>query len=382
MRTAAIVLLLFASIAEWGTSSVVPGLSPATSTLDCSRCKDRGVQPCSKHSKSTAEFEYETEYCSEIADCKECQGVGFVDCAKCDDPKAAEWIAAKLQTIASAPSDLEWIEEGIERPVLTGRSKHFVVAWDLAKLSGAKKAKGKHGLMHLYLARLESLMTAYKAALGSARTEFKNRLALLVWGSEADQKKASEAYCTVESEFAIKLHGAKARLSLAGIKSNYRDDDTLYQAVAHEFGHLLPSAQKPASWVGDKSGGWLDAGFAHWFEEQQFGACEEVCYNARYYKDEARANKWRGAVKKLISQKKLPEFGSVMAQNTETMTFEYHLLSFSWVEFLIARDAFKFDLLMKLMRRRTPARDALFEAFQLSMEDFEDEWSAWARETY
>jgi len=150
----------------------------------------------------------------------------------------------------------------------------------------------------------------------------------------------------------------------------------------HEFGHLLPSAQKPANWVGDKRGGWLDAGFAHWFEEQQLGACEEVCYNARYYKDSVRGTKWRGAVKRLVSQKKLPDFALVMAQNTETMTFEYHLLSFSWVEFLIARDAYKFDLLMKLMRRRTPARDALFEAFQLSMEDFEDQWSAWVTETY
>lgn len=287
-----LVLLLGASFAESGSSSVLPKLSPATRTPDCSRCKDRGVQPCSNHSKSTAEFEYETEYCSEIADCEECKGVGFVDCTKCDDPKAAKWIEAKLLAIASAPPDLKWIEEGIERPVLTGQSKHFIVVWDLEKLSGAKKAKGKHGLMHLYLDRLESLMTAYKAALGSAKIEFKNRLALLVWASEADQKKASEAFCQVESEFAMKLHGAESRLSLAGIKSNYRGDDELYQAVVHEFGHLLPSAQKPANWVGEKRGGWLDAGFAHWFEEQQLGACEEVCYNARYYKDSVQANKW------------------------------------------------------------------------------------------
>jgi len=348
----------------------------------CARCKNRGLRPCTDHSKTTAEHEYETEYCSEIADCETCSGLGFVDCTNCENEAAKVWIQNKKNHLAKAPSNLQFIEDGIGRKVLVAQSKHFFIAWDLENLSGSKKYKGTHGLMHLYLDRLEQLMESYRTVVGAESKEFKNRLTLLVWNNEADQLKASKEFCTEESDTALRLHGGKAKLSLCGNKPFYKDDKELYQGLVHEFGHLLPSAQRPATWVGGLRGGWIDAGFAHWFDDHHLGACEEVCYNASYYKAEANPSKWRKSVKRLVAQKKLPELALVMSQNTETMTFEFHLLSFSFVDFLIARDAHKLGLLMKRMRSRSTSRDAIFEAFQLGLEEFESEWEAWVLETY
>ncbi|MFT5284965.1 MAG: hypothetical protein ACI8TQ_001126 [Planctomycetota bacterium] len=348
----------------------------------CARCKDRGLRPCANHPKTTAEHEYETEYCSEIENCELCSGLGFIDCTNCENEAASTWIQTKKVALAKAPSALEFIAEGMGRKVLVAQSRHFAIAWDLDKLSGSKKYKGKHGLMHLYLDRLEGLMESYQSELGAESKEFKNRLTLLVWDNEEDQLKASKEFCTEESDKALRLHGGKAKLSLCGSKPFYKDDKDLYQGIVHEFGHLLPSAQRPATWVGGLRGGWIDAGFAHWFDYHHLQVCEEVCYNASYYKGEANPSKWRKSVKRLVAQKKVPELALVMAQNTETMTFEFHLLAFSFVDFLMEKDSQKFGLLMKRMRARSTSRDALFEAFQFGMDDFETEWKEWVLKTY
>jgi hypothetical protein len=278
--------------------------------------------------------------------------------------------------------ELSWIERDWGSPLRVAASEHFVLVWQIEKHRADRKKRGGHELVHLYLARLEALFDAYVSVLETDPEEFVERPVIFVWETEEDQKRASELFCEVESDSAVKRLGAKGRLSLQGTKPWYEDDDALHRGLAHEVAHLLGASQKPVSWVGDKQGGWVDAGWAHWFEDHVFGTCENVCYTAYFYRDQLDAEEWRAYVHRLVAKDDVPDIPTVLFQNTETMPIEFHAVSFSLVDFLVAKGGKKFDTFFKRLRRRTPARDALFDVYRLSIDDFEHEWRDWVEATY
>jgi hypothetical protein len=348
----------------------------------CNRCDGEGLLPCGRHARADADAESRAVYCSEIAGCDDCGGVGWVDCPRCDDDDAQTRLVDRRSAAQRAASELTWIEEGMGREVRTLQSEHFVVVWEIDKLRAGKRRLDGHELGHTYLARLEALFDDYRTVLEADPEEIDQRPTIFVWNEKEDQLRASERFCESESESAINRMGAVGRLSLCGVKPYYDDDEALHRAVAHYVVHLLASMQKPAGWVGDKRAGWLDAGFAHWMDDRLFGACETVCFHAHYFRQDIDARSWREHVKKLIARDKVPDFLTVLNQDTRTMTLEFHTVAFSLVDFLISKGGARFNTFFKRLRARSPTRDALFEVYQLSLDDFETAWRGWVEATY
>ncbi len=354
----------------------------ATPPDGCGKCKDEGVLLCSKHKKAQGEAERGSVYCSEIADCEKCSGVGWIDCAKCVHADAERRLSEQRDAVGKARRRLAWIEKEAGRPVRVAESEHFVLAWDVESYrAGGKKRKG-HELVHFYLDRLEAMFAEYLGVLEASPEDFVGKPAILVWGDLEDHKRVSEALFEIEDDGAVKQMGAKGRVSLLGGKPSYEDDEWLHHGIVHEVTHVLASMQKPVAWVGETQSGWLDAGWAHWFEDHMFGVCENVCYQAHYFREQIDREDWRGYVKKLVTKDDVPDVPTVLAQNTETMPIEFHAVAFSFVDFLLSKGGDRFNTFFKLVRRRTPTRDALFDLYQLSIDEFEQEWRAWVKKTY
>lgn len=348
----------------------------------CMKCKTTGKLICSEHAKGDALLEVEVDYCSFVYTDELCGGTGWVSCPDCERPDVDKVLADKRLKMPVLRDEMKKMDETMKFDLHTAVSEHFVLTFELDSLKIGKKRLKQHALIHLYLERLEKLYLDYTTTLMVADSEFTERFRIFVWGNDRDQADGSLRFCKVSAGQGVKLMGLTPTYSVCGIKKYHAGDEELHRNLVHNTTHLLLSAQKPVDWIGNKKGGWADAGLAHWFEDRYFNVCDNYCYQEQDTNQDFKGGKWKPAVKKMVNMKETPGVGTVFSRNTDTLTLEEHAVAFSYIDFLIQKDPKMLNLLLKRMRSKTPTRDALSEAFGLSVLDFETEWQKWVKDTY
>ena len=134
--------------------------------------------------------------------------------------------------------------------------------------------------------------------------------------------------------------------------------------------------------MGNKKKGWADAGLAHYFEDKYFNMCDNYCYQEQNTNVDFKGGKWRPAVRKMVMEDDLPGVGTVFSRNVDNLLLNEHAVAFSYVDFLLAKDAAKFNQLMIEFRKDRETREALSEIFGLTPISFEIEWKQWVKDTY
>jgi hypothetical protein len=170
--------------------------------------------------------------------------------------------------------------------------------------------------------------------------------------------------------------------SVLGNKANFEDDEQLHRNLVHNVAHLLLAHQDPSMWIGNIKGGWVDEGVAHWFEEKYFGVCDNYCYQEQNTNHDFKGGKWKPVVRKMVATGDLASVADVMTRTTDELLLPMHALSFSYVDFLLATDGAKFNLVCRDLRRKVASRDALSKHFQMNLLEFEEKWKAWVLATY
>ena len=95
-----------------------------------------------------------------------------------------------------------------------------------------------------------------------------------------------------------------------------------------------------------------------------------------------KSGKYKLAVRKMAAMDKDVPMASVMSRTTGELKPAEHALAFSYVDYLLAHDAKSFNHMMKMCRKKIPARDALQRTFDMSVLQFETKWKTWVLETY
>ena len=350
--------------------------------VHCKTCKHVGRRPCKEHKKAECELELNAQYCSFVADCEACEGVGWVDCDRCENPAGEEWLAARRRSQAELAEEHRNLDEEMRRTLLKAASEHFVVVWDLEDMKVGRKRLDGHELLHLYLDRLETLFDDYVEIFDAGEGDFQKRLKVMVWWLEKDQLEASLRFCNNGSKRGVKLLGSTPIYSVCGNRQNFKDDETLHRSVIHNVSHLMLSHHSPSNWVGNIKGGWADAGVAHYFEERYFQLCTNYCYTEGSSLLDFKGGRWKPAIRKMVAMGDAPPVAQVFTKNTDTLTLPEHAVSFSYVDYLIHLDGAKANRLFRRLRGKTPTRDALKEVYGLSVLEFEEAWGAWVVDTY
>jgi len=348
----------------------------------CIQCKQVGLLPCGEHRGLDLELEHDVLYCSYVAGCETCGGTGFVDCDRCENHAAEKRDAEKRAALGKVEEGLKPLDEAMKRELRKAESEHFVLVWEIDDLKVGRKRLDAHELLHLYLARMEELYDAYTTTFGVQEPEFKQKFKLFVWSFLPDHLEASKVFCGSSAEKGVKMMGANPAYSVAGIKRFFKGDEELHRNLVHSATHLLTSHQRPSYWVGQTKGGWADEGVSHWFEDKFFGVCDNYCYQEVNTTANFKGGKWRPAVRKLVASDDAAPAASVMQKNTTILTPAEHALAFSYVDFLIAKDAAKMNTLFQRLRSKVELRDALQETFGWNVLQFEAAWKAWVLETY
>jgi len=377
-----VMTVLFAS--AQGKTDGQPGVQDALDddAPSCRKCKSTGRKLCSEHPRHECPLEDAVLFCSEVADCAECGGAGFVDCTHCEHESVEGELSTRRADIARRAEKNAWLAKELDRSVRFAETDHFVVIWEMEGMKVDKQRKSSHEMLHLTAARMEQVFELYLEKLEAREGDFKEKALVAVWWLPSDQVDGSARLCGNANKLGVKLLSSKPRYSVCGNKQNFKDDGELHKNLVHNVAHLLLSHQRPSYWIGNDKKGWADAGFAHWFEFELAGRCNNYCYEEQNTKRNFKGGKFKVGVRKLVATGKQPSMSSVMQKKTGELTPPEHALAFSYIDYLMQRDGAALNQLLRELRQREETRDALRNAFELSIFELEELWGAWVLETY
>lgn len=348
----------------------------------CVPCKSTGRIACSKHPAAQCALEDEVLYCSVVADCPVCGGVGFVACDRCNVAAVREKIENRRKWIHARGPVLKPIDDKMGRPLRKAETAHFVFTWEMDKLKIDGQLADPHEGLHAYAARMEKTFGDYCSALAIEGWKLEEKCWVFVWYLPKDQEEASAKFCDGTSPRGITFLGLTPRYSVCGNKKYFRGDDELHRNVVHQVSHLLLSHQEPMAWLGERKSGWADEGLAHWFEEKVSGLCDTYCHHESPEKLDFEGGKYRLGVRKVVAKDTAPSMVDVTQRNADGLDAEMNALSFSYVDYLLSLGGEKFNVLLKKLKDRVPVRDAVQEIYGVNLMELEARWKAWVLETY
>lgn len=357
----------------------------------CETCGNDGVRDCrdcAKHASVLEDLNTGEIRHSHYMQCARCAGTGEVDCDQCTwfETNGDRWKAWKRKF----DSNQAWlaamkkeIDERMERPCMVGESKHFRMVWDIEKMKVEKRNLDQPALLTLYLQRMESLRADYLSVFHLDSASIAPLTLIMVWSNKLDQRLAGKLWVEITSDTGCKFYGPKPVYTILAGPPKLRTDEQLHRNLVHNVSQLLLSSQKPSEWVGQIKGGWVDEGVAHWFEHKYWKICDNYCYVEVDTMQEFKGGHWEPAVRELVMKpQKLASLLAVVSKNTAQLEAQEHAQSWSYCDFLIAKDPKRFVDLVTRLKRKEATREALQEAYGMSLFQMEEEWKKWVIENY
>jgi hypothetical protein len=181
----------------------------------------------------------------------------------------------------------------------------------------------------------------------------------------------------------MKVLGRQPRFSVWTADPVFQDSyvDLLTLGV-HNSVHMLQSNVWDEVWVGDMSAGWFDAGAAHWYEEKIYGRARHYCIDEAGSPPNWHDGVWRAAIRALLARRDAAILPELMRKQTGEMTPEEHALSWSVYDWLVAQHAAALAPILRELKAKRPAREALTATIGMGVVEAEKAWRAWVAETY
>jgi hypothetical protein len=348
----------------------------------CLKCSNQGRLVCKQHKKVDCLLETNVLYCSYMASCEPCAGTGWVDCPKCDNEASAADFRVREAARADIEKGVKEQNEKMGRELPTAESEHFTLVWETDGLKVGRSRMNDHQLLHLYIDRLEKLYLDYVELFDIEDREFGKKSRVFVWGLLSDHEEAGMQFCEFSAKNGVYLRGMDAVYSVLGSKKNFKSDEELHRNLVHHVTHGLISMQKPANWMGKLRAGWADAGLAHWFEERYFEVADNYCYQENNLRKSMKKGSWKVAAHRMTKEEEVPPLAALFQLDTDNLDGPQHVASFAFVDFLIQKDPKLFNTLLKRLRAKHPARDALKELYGVKVLELEEQWKTWMLDTY
>jgi hypothetical protein len=373
----------------------------------CGFCKTTGRLPLSRDMQFVVEDEegpsWTTDFCSEALG-DESLGLAWAPCKLCKTPslKAAaqkEWDERKAK-------GEEWLKErrrtdkvvGAEKPVNYVQTTHFMVAWNIPKITTKdKKNYDAHAAAHLYARRLEEFYARFQTMFGiQDANNMKNLHTLMVFEEHDQAWKAGPAYTMLQGVPTVKRAGGANHDSVVVTwwdKSTFPKEADMWRHQLHNWTHQLTAIYYDISWfapgklglsppwLNDKYG-WLDEGLAHWFEIEYDKLARTYCMRETDSSSTWGGDDWRKNIFKAVNAGDIPSFSDVSVKPSDALTAKENQFAWTWVDFLMKRDEAAMGRALKDCKLMKPTRDFLKEEWNLTVLDFQEQWKAWVLENY
>ena len=361
----------------------------------CGVCKTSGRVPF-EVPKAVLEIEKGCLECSELSDTKAVNyGLDFMPCPKClcpslRDKVKAEWdakVAARRDWLKAQREIDAFLNDPKDLRLMHVKTEHFDLAWSIPKIKIGNVVLDQHHALHLYAQRLEEAYKTYLDQFGFKHEAEQNgvRHQVMVFEQLRHANKAEPKYTGLGGQGTtngVKLVGVKSVFVTHWNRTVNPDDEAFHEYLVHNVCHLFLASNYNMFWLARKHG-WVDEGLSHYFTDRRFGQVRTHCYQEQ---DEAKQwilGAWRPEVRKRVAADKIPAFAEVVGKHAEALTAEEHMFVWSWVQYLNdAHDHAKFVTLVRALKDQKPLRDALQEAYGVSMFQLLENWKKYVVENY
>jgi len=390
-----------------GKQTAPPKPEPLPGEARCGFCGTTGRVAFSRSGNYEVEDErgptWKVDFCSAAYE-SDNMGMAWKPCPNCKTPSLHD--AAQKEWDAHKAAGAEWLKErrrtdrvvGAEKPLFYVQTTHFLVVWDVPKITTAqKKTYDAHGAAHLYARRLEEFYARFQSMFGiTDANNMKNLHTLMLFEKHDEAWLAGPAYTMLQGVPTVKRSGGSNHDSVVVTwwdKAEYPKEADMWRHQLHNWTHQFTSIYYDMSWfqpgklglsppwLNDRYG-WLDEGLAHWFEIDFDKQSRTWCMRETATESHWGSDDWRKNIYKAVSAGDVPSFSTVSIKPSESLTSKENQFAWSWVDFLLHRDTPAMGKCLKGCKLEHPTRDLIKECWNLTVLDFESEWKAWVLENY
>jgi hypothetical protein len=349
----------------------------------CRTCKQRGVTDCPNHEDEWREVERAVR-CTVAAECAKCGGALVLDCPKCEGGPESAAADARRAELAAWRAERLPVEEALGRAVLRVEAQHVHLAAEIGTLKdGTRKVSG-HQFLHALARDAERAAEMVAEHYGIVReTDYKAPMRLWFWQDRDTHLKVMREHMKISGSGDVKMLGRKPSFSVWTADEAFGDRYVVLLTLGvHNLVHMLQSNVWDEIWIGDQGAGWFDGGAAHWYEEKIYARARHYCIDEAASPPNWENGVWRAAIRALLAKREAAIFPELMRKQTGEMTPEEHALSWSVYDWLVAEHPAALTPLLKALKARKPAREALPESAGLGIIEAELAWREWVEKTY
>ncbi len=371
----------------------------------CGRCGTTGKQEFDVDRALAVEHEHgeqwEVLFCSEAIESKN-MGLDWIVCPHCRTASLQE--LAQTEWDAIAETNRVWLEERrrMERlaefdEVVYLETTHFILSWNLSKMKVDRKTLRMHESAHLFARRFEEFYAEFQAITRVVDEDnMRNKHFVFAFEEGAQALAVGPTYAGLSHSGTVKRTGGADKDSVIVTwrqKSEHPSEGDFHRHLIHNLTHQLTSVYRNTSWFTpgqfglappwlNDDYGWFDAGLAHWFERRVDGRSETYCFREQDVGSRWGGGDWHRNVWKAVMAEEWPSFALLLNKPTQSLTAREHQFCWSWVDFLLSRNAEGTAQAIKLAKMETPTREILREVYRLSMLSFEEDWAEWVKQAY
>ncbi len=370
----------------------------------CGACKTTGAVPLEVEGKFSVDHEHGETWqvlnCADAIEAKD-MAMDWKPCPRCKTPSVYE--KSKLKWDGIAADKQAWLAERrkvddfLDTDLAHVETTHFVISWNVPKISVNRKSVKMHHAAHLYARRMEELYATFQELFEIDDSQnMRNKHWWYVLEKERQALTAGPVYAGLQGSGTVKRAGGADKESVVVMwrdKSAHPSDDDFHRhwihSALHQFTsvfydiHWFKTGQKGLSppWLNDKYG-WVDAGLAHWFEMDFDGECSTFCIREHDAKARWKGGDWRKNIWKAVMAEDAASFPEVVTKPTQALTAREHQFVWSWVDFLMSKDAKAMGKAMEMAKKEASTRDILKQCWSLSTIGFESAWAEWVLSEY
>ncbi|MCA9771343.1 MAG: hypothetical protein KC466_02985 [Myxococcales bacterium] len=392
IRSARALLPLPVTVAVVLAALLVPTSLGADEPL-CGACQTTGriahEHPAFDHENETDDI----EFCSVSMELDpEALGLDWVPCPKCLAPSKKE--AAEREWNGLMELRKKWLADRREVDTLTKttlmhvQTKHFVLTWGIPKIKVGKRVLKEHEAMHLYAKRLEETYQRILDLCGIDESAMvSTRVRVFMFEGLREAQIAAPVYTNnpISSGQKTNLIGApeSSLVSWDDPEKILNNDEYRHQFLVHAVSHNLWHLVREYTFWLFKEYGWVYEGLAYYMETTQFGTPLVSCGQEQIEEPNWKGKCWESNVKKALIAGKEPSVLDVMAKSADQLSPMERQFAWSYIDYLMWENPGKMDDMIRVMKfDQKPTRDALKEAYGLSMGQFIDNWTAFVRSEY
>lgn len=385
------------------------------SRIECYTCRDEGLVPCEDHAAAIEWCRDHSFFCSEcIKELSCCRGRGMTPC-RCVDHDWENLIEEPGYELFQGAIDSQAaLVSHMKAKPIYAVTEHFLV---MSTMEGLKLPPGEveeirdelnelkkafpwlfrnlqvitpHAMVHLYALRLERIYRKYLTAFGLTLEEdrgipYGSRRVIVFLTSSNKEAAAWQArhngaaiVSGAGGEFVLSQKGgAKGGRNMRASGPSLAGDRNFHDGVIHLTGRCLIE-RFFCRQGGKMPPGWFKVGFPHWLEWGMLEQCSYYLVNieVRGLGDEWIISSWD---KRAVAMARRTDYGEtsfplLSKKDFADLGYREHVLSWSYIKFLIEESPDKFFKYCNNLRTRMAPRDALMDAYGWSELTLENRW--------